>query len=187
MKPFPEGIYFQIQDLLKAVSASKGVHIPAPGGEDEINFVSNYFGGKELNELAVWIMITAGPVAGSQPLIGFGIEPASDNSHCFDAVLRLFPEWKRRNWVPVAGDGCGNYYIYPLGENLEEQRPIFFVDVMQSKIKPEYVVASHLFHFLTFLLESELGADYWPFDKEEVLKRDPNIELVRGLPLPWEI
>lgn len=27
------------------------------------------------------------------------------------SYLGLFPEWTLKGWLPVAGDGCGNYYV----------------------------------------------------------------------------
>lgn len=53
----------------------------------------------------------------------FGQRP-DDSSRDLPAVLAVWPEWAPKGWLPVAGDGCGNYYVMtPDGE-------IGFVDTM---------------------------------------------------------
>ena len=40
------------------------------------------------------------------------------------SVLADYPEWRAQDWLPVAGDGCGNYYVLlPSGQ-------VGFVDTM---------------------------------------------------------
>ena len=49
-----------------------------------------------------------------------------------------------------------------------------------------YVVASNLFDFLIFYLESSLGKTGWPFDPEFVVGANPDILNFRCLQLPWD-
>jgi hypothetical protein len=100
----------------------------------------------------------------------------------------VYPSWKDKGWIPVAGDGCGNYYVLATrGSGVETaKRPIYFVDTSMDREKPAYVVASDLWHFLRFILRDELGRDYWPFKKYRVLEEDPDLEEAPGAPKPWD-
>lgn len=102
-----------------------------------------------------------------------------------------FPEWKRQSWLPVGRDTFGNYYIKPVIEN--SQSPICFVEGTDSNIL-RYAVASDMLRFALFKLEEQLcpqsdaNALGWPFDREYVLKRDPELSAYEdAYPLPWNL
>ena len=97
----------------------------------------------------------------------------------------LHPSWKNKNRIPVAGDGCGNFYLMATNDDFGYGRPIFFVDTLEDPDEPCYLVASDLWHFLSFLLRKELGETGWPFMKEIVVEKDPAIENYHGIPYPW--
>ena len=59
-------------------------------------------------------------------------------------------------------------------------------EIAQRMESAEYIVASDLEHFIRFLIEDELQLTERPFDKEEVLSKDPAIVNFTGVPLPWE-
>ena len=59
-----------------------------------------------------------------------------------------------------------------------------FVDVIESRDEPAFIVASNLWQFLAFLFRKDLGKSRWPFDKEEVVRSDPQI-LKTEFVLPW--
>jgi hypothetical protein len=92
------------------------------------------------------------------------------------------PGWHDRRFVPVAGDGCGNYYVSDASLGLTVS-PIFFVDTFVNPLQPAYVVASNLWLFLRFLFMKDLGKSRWPFSREEVLANDPAILHVSTAPL----
>lgn len=96
-----------------------------------------------------------------------------------EARLALYPEWKAKSWIPVAGDGCGNYYL------LLPDGCVIFLDTQCDASHGRYVVGSSLAHFLVFLFEEELGATGWPFNANYVLQRDPKIEACQCAPMPW--
>ena len=56
-------------------------------------------------------------------------------------------------WLPVAGDGCGNYYV------LREDGTVGFVDTMQDPGKIDRQAASGLLWFMIGLLEHDQEAD----------------------------
>jgi len=57
-----------------------------------------------------------------------------------------YPEWARLGWLPVAGDGCGNYYV------LRDDGTVGFVDTMQDPGKIDRQAASDLLSFMIGLL-----------------------------------
>ncbi|MFE9694863.1 hypothetical protein [Micromonospora sp. NPDC005806] len=94
-----------------------------------------------------------------------------------------YPGWRQLGWLPVAGDGLGNFYMLPT------QGPLAgYVAFVEAAVDPDeisYVAASNLWSFLRFLFEKELGAKGWPFDSKVVLAADPHLTQVPADLLPW--
>jgi len=127
-------------------------------------------------------MISNGPCVGPGGL--FGIGPARTDLD-IETCLDLFPAWKKKKWIPIAGDGCGNYYIVPTQQEFGPGNPVLFIDTIWSTESAQFVVASGIGYFLLFLLEKELGKTGWPFDEQHVALLDPGIKLTCGVALPW--
>jgi cell wall assembly regulator SMI1 len=126
-----------------------------------------------------WLMTTNGPCVGPGGIVGIGTTRDLQDLEC---IYDLYPTWKEKGWIPIAGDGCGNYYVLTHGEyNIE---PVVFVDVMENSDEPAFVVASSLWQFLDFLFRKDLGKSRWPFDEAEVVATDPNIIRTQFV-LPW--
>ena len=112
----------------------------------------------------------------------------------FEDAYEIFPEWIAKRWIPILNDGCGNYWVMVTQEEFGEGRPIVFVEPMNDREAAAYIVASDLGHFLEFVLEEEIlrpelgdfESTYWPFDREKVLAKDPNIVNFQNVRLPWE-
>jgi hypothetical protein len=60
--------------------------------------------------------------------------------------LDLYPEWRTLGWLPVAGDGCGNYYV------LAGDGTVGFVDTTSDPGSVERQVSGDLLSFMTDLL-----------------------------------
>src|SRR3712207_5471316 len=58
------------------------------------------------DELRQWLTFCNGPLAGPAGLLG--LRP--DDSRV-DVSTALKPVWKQKGWIPLAGDGFGNYYV----------------------------------------------------------------------------
>jgi hypothetical protein len=58
----------------------------------------------------------------------------------------LFPSWQNLSWLPVASDGCGNYYV------LTEDGLVGFVDTMKDPGKIDRSASGDLLSFMTELL-----------------------------------
>jgi cell wall assembly regulator SMI1 len=124
-------------------------------------------------------MTTNGPCVGPGGIVGVNTARELQN---LESIYDLYPNWKAKRWIPVAGDGCGNYYVLVHGEH--ERTPVVFVDVMENSDEPAFVVASSLWQFLDFLFRKDLGMSRWPFDKTEVTETDAKI-LETDFVLPW--
>ncbi len=90
-----------------------------------------------------------------------------------------FSTWRQLGWLPVAGDGFGNYYILLTQEALAGY--VAFVEAISDPEEIAYLVSSTLWGFLRFLFEAECGAKGWPFDPNVVLAADPALAHLQ----PW--
>lgn len=96
--------------------------------------------------LRQWLCICRGAAIG--PGGFFGNHP--DQPHLdIPSVRSLFPEWRARGWLPVAGDGFGNYYV------LLRSGQVGFVDAVSdpSTVQPD------TYPDLFSCVEELLGAD----------------------------
>lgn len=62
------------------------------------------------------------------------------------SVLELFPEWAAHGWLPVAGDGCGDYWVV-----LDDGR-VGFVDTMSDSGALDRVTDPDLFSLVERIL-----------------------------------
>lgn len=106
----------------------------------------------------------------------YEIEKRSSKESCIDDVLTLYDGFISRMWIPVASDGCANYYVL-VGE-MQEDRPVCFVDTLSSIENLQYVVASGYWHFLRFFYGQLCGETFWPSDQRRVQELDPDIARV---------
>ena len=185
LKKLPHDIDFRVQKLLAEATIDKGGNIPRRGSTEEGKEVSEFMGAEIPRELGAWIKMCVGPVEMKNVLVGFSMFDDERNVYHFQSILKDNEFWRKKKWIPIACDRFGNYYLMPIDDQFGELRPVFFIDMMEDSTSPQYAVSSHLFYFLQFLLEEELGSEYWPFEKNAVLAVDPNLSLVDGVALPW--
>jgi cell wall assembly regulator SMI1 len=159
-------------------------------------------------ELRDWLQVCNGLLAHPGSLLGVPPVPTWQQiSYAFEVA----PEWRETGWLPVANDGCGNYYLLDTRQSTEGEHPVYFADHERDYIEPIYVVASGLWTFLGFFLQKALDSEkekpylatlgkreayeyigkrepyWWPFNKERVLEVDPKLAGFRGIvPLPWD-
>lgn len=129
------------------------------------------------SELADWLRVCRGSTAGPGGL--FGIGNAVDGLN-ISGYLTWFPEWRESGWIPVAGDGTGNYYILDVGRT---GHPVGFVEPSETVSEVQYFVASGLGVFLRELLVHEISSNRWPFDRDYVERVDTAVLALE--PLPW--
>lgn len=133
--------------------------------------------------LRQWLGLCNGAPVGPGGL--FGVDTA-DREQDMGYYWRIYPSWLARGWVPVAGDGCGNYYLVATRGEFGAGYPVFFVEATVDDDRPTFVVASDVRPFVFEFLSRDQGLQGWPFDRGLVLSRDPGIASFHDLPLPWE-
>lgn len=171
-----------------------------PGTTDrELDEFTSRTGVRVPESLRRWLRLTNGAP-------GFYGIRTSTCRRDFEHVWEHYPVWKMRSWLPVACDDFGNYYVQPGCET------VCFVEALESEYVA-YVVASNMLHFALFKFEERIGLhrelarskgydihvpesrsrsdkqpteiDPWPFSKQYMMFRDPELKNVKGLPTAW--
>jgi cell wall assembly regulator SMI1 len=173
----------RILGLLHKVPRPPEQQIPKGATDAEIGAFEARMGLLVPDDLRQWLRVSNAPCVGPGGLFGIG-EAAPDFLN-IESILGLFPAWQEKKWIPVAGDGCGNYYVVPTQHEFGAGFPVVFVESICDDEAPAYIVASDLGHFLIFILERELGKASWPFDEKVVVHDDPAILKFDHVSLPW--
>jgi hypothetical protein len=130
--------------------------------------------------LRAWLRLINGPCIGPGGLLGIAPERRSLD---IEEVLNSYPRWRENGWIPVAGDGCGDYYVL---NTTESGGPVYFIDTASDADHLAYAVGSNLWRFLWFLLKEEMGTEGWLFSKGYVISCDTDIVKCVAAPLPWD-
>lgn len=130
--------------------------------------------------LVSWLHFSNGSILGGGIFgINNGVESLQMEDH-----LQNNPAMKTGNCLPVAGDGCGNYFVINLDSTCNLYEAVFFWDSTSEIQNPLYIVASDFNHLLFFLIEQEKGVESWPFQQEYVLLHDSALAKFEDY-LPW--
>lgn len=174
-----------VRGMLAKVAVEKRWDPPPGAHEEHLLALSRQFVCGIPEPLRQWWRTCNGPIVGAGWLFGV----ATPNRFADIVFLcTSFPEWRERGWLPLGNDGCGNYYVLDAVAGDGERYPVFFVDHEIDMGKPDYLVASGVWEFLWFYLSEASGEERWPFDRDFVLARDPEIVRFRDYaPLPWEV
>ncbi len=153
----------------------------------EIDALEQRIGVPIPNELRAWLAQCNCPPVGPGGL--YGICPERDFLD-IEAHYRLFPHWREKGWIPVAGDECGDYYVLDTTATTRSGHPILFLDHEESTRDVcdtvSYVVASGLWPFLRYILLCEKDAAYNIWDEQDALRADPGLADYSGVARPWE-
>lgn len=132
----------------------------------------------------------------------FDASPPDLHDRIFGDYRRLYKDYLARSWLPVAADGCGDYYLVDLTGTDDGHHAVFFWDhetdwdAETGNPSKGYAVASNVWVFSLLFLRHELArhdgsharGEYWhcPFDPDRTLRHDPNLADVTSAPLPWK-
>ncbi len=170
----------RIANLLLQVPKAPDQPLPAGLTDQELDDFTRTVGVSIPPEQADLLRLWNGPCVGPGGV--FGVRTALDSLD----LIQLYdshPDWREKRWAPIAGDGCGNYYV-AIARN--EGWPVVFIDTMEDSGSPAYIVASGVFRFMIALLERELEDTGWPFNEARVTASDPSItNYAETFPLPW--
>ena len=175
----------EVLNMLPRLQLGPDDSLPAGTSLWHINAASVRLGLPFPPELVDWLQICNGPLVGQGGV--FGIRP--DESFVdVESRHTLLPDWCQREYLPVAGDGCGSQYVIsskPKGLGLF---PVYFVDHGHHGTldRPSYVVASGLWRFLWFYFRDDLGDRGWPCKEIYVLRHDPTLTGLENESFCWD-
>jgi cell wall assembly regulator SMI1 len=169
----------EVSQLVRAAARVPGTTFAGGASDAEIDDLQQVIGSRLPRDLTEWLRVCKGDAIGPGGV--FGVRHnlrASDIA----SVLDRFPVWRDRAWLPVAGDGNGDYYVLLTEGELAGH--IAFVD--QSDFEAlGYVVASNLWTFVRSLLLADAGDRRWPFNRDHVLALDPAMANIPAHLQPW--
>jgi hypothetical protein len=163
--------------------------VPAPpdqeftgAGEEDIAALESEIGRTLSLGLRRWLQVVNGAMLGPSGV--FGIRDVRDFLS-IEKYLRIYPEWQKLGWVPIASDGVGNYWVtVPQGPDGSADW-VAFIDTHENPGTVDRYVASSFLRFMRFLLKSELGETRWPGDKAYDLEWDPELANVPEGQAAW--
>jgi hypothetical protein len=119
---------------------------PSGASELEIDALESRLGRDLPLVLRLWLSVCRGAAIGPGGV--FGHRPDRDFLD-MPHVQALFPQWRELEWLPVASDGCGNYYV------LTHDGSVGFVDTMKDPGQLDRLASSDLLSFMTGLLRAD--------------------------------
>src|SRR5579884_3879178 len=136
--------------LATQIPGPPGESLPPGLGHADIESFARRTGLPVPPELQAWLRFTNGPGIGPGGV--YGIRPRREHLD-MERVLDFLPVFKANRWLPLATDGCGDYFVLALGPQEDAQRPVLFIDPYEDGGYgvPAYAVASGLWPFLRFL------------------------------------
>lgn len=102
----------QVLGMLRGLAAGSvrapGEDPPRGARRDELDCLQARLGVSLSPALRAWLSVCWRARIGPGGVFG-----ASPDAPDVDMARRrdLYPEWAELGWLPVAGDGCGNYYV----------------------------------------------------------------------------
>jgi hypothetical protein len=171
----------RIDELLSQVPRAPGQRLPSGLTDEVISGFEERVGFPMPPEQANLLRLSNGPCVGPGGI--FGVRPALAFLD-IEQLYESYPGWRDQGWVPVASDGCGNYYV---AARAGKHWPIVFIDTVEDADQAAFIVASGVLKFVIALLEKELGETGWPFNEAKVTASDPSIiGLGDTFTLPWD-
>lgn len=173
----------EVQSLLGRVPAPPEETIPSGLSDEQIQQFEIAYDLTIPTQLRDWLKTSNGPCVGPGGIVGVG---TSRDSQDAASIFANYTEWQDNGWFPLAGDGCGNYYVVATRNDFGTGEPVLFIDVNEDSSNPAFIAASDTWRFLSFLLRKELNETRWPYSKADVLREDPKIDSFTYVALPWE-
>jgi len=177
------------REVLALIHAELGAAPPGATGE-QVAALGQRLGLAIPCELQGLLLLCPAPQVGPAGILGIApTQPFLD----LETILGQHRDdgWADRGWLPIAGDGCGSYYVMATQASSATGHPIYFIDE-RDYTSAVHVCASELWQFLRFLLTAERLAEdeydtYWPYNKSRVLADDPALAGITTPPLPWDV
>jgi hypothetical protein len=139
-----------LRQLVAGAVRAPGDGPPTGASPAELAILAERLGQSLRTELRTWLSICRGAAIGPGGV--FGQQP--DRPHLDMVKIRdMYPQWRALGWLPVASDGCGDYYVLALDGS------VGFVEPMSDPGKINRHAASSLLSFMTDLLAADQTAN----------------------------
>ena len=169
-------------DLLNELARRSGVRLPDGAAPAVLGRFRAFLGFPIPDGVNEWLSVHNGAPVPPAGIFGFETIPEID----LRRELAVYPSWRERRWIPIAGDGFGNYYVVDASQRYLSTDPVLFVETLESIDEPAYLVSSSVWRFLKFFLSEELGVESrWPFDEQYVLQSDTALAATPETLRPW--
>jgi cell wall assembly regulator SMI1 len=156
--------------------------IPEGVNNDDIMKLEKDIGFPLPETLKQWLTVTNAPCVGTGGFIG--ISPKRKSLDIY-SIYENYPNWKSHQWIPMANDGSGNFYVAVIDKS--EVEAIGFIDTMENLTHLAFVVASDIIIFIKMFIMMQSGERRWPYNKKFVVEKDPCILNKRHIaPMPWQ-
>ena len=132
--------------LLNTIPKPPEDDIPKGIPEIEIMNAEKRIGISFPEDLKEWLMISNGPCIGPGGVFGIRAERSSLD---VEKIISLYDSWKNLHWIPIAGDGFGNYYIVDTMKETKYGHPIYFINISLLEI---YATCNPLIVYLIVIL-----------------------------------
>lgn len=138
------------RDVLRLLPATpRAPEQPFPGGVDnqELADLERRLGAPLPEALVDWLRVCKG-----EGICAGGVFGARTDDQFLDmATYRaMFPQWRAFGWLPVAGDGCGNYFVLVTRGDFAGK--VAFIDTISNPDRIEGIAGASLWTFLRSLL-----------------------------------
>jgi hypothetical protein len=138
------------RDVLRLLPAARRApEQPFPGGVDdqELADLERRLGASLPEALIDWLRVCKG-----EGICAGGVFGARADDQFLDMATywAMFPQWRELGWLPVAGDGCGNYFVLVTRGEFAEQ--VAFIDTISGPDSVEGIADPSLWTFLRSLL-----------------------------------
>ncbi len=144
-----EDFLLQLRELAER-AAPADLEIAWAGASDDVLDAFERRWGRRLSRgLRSWLRVLNGALLGPGGI--FGVRDASDFL-AIEQYLSREKSWQEEQWVPVAGDGTGNYFIELPPDAATFPGAIAFIDMHEDPTTINRIVASDYLHFLRFIL-----------------------------------
>ena len=150
---FMENIKQEVRAMLPLLPLAPEDKLPAGATAEQIQHLQKDFGVSLPSQVVEWLSFCNGPCVAQGGV--FGVRP---DRKFLDIITHVEdnPYWRQSLWLPIAGDGCGNYYVLSLDSSSPEVCPVFFIDHEVDHDELSHQVAPDLWHFLHWLFKDDL-------------------------------
>jgi cell wall assembly regulator SMI1 len=149
-----DGAYSEVLRLLERAPKPPEARPPEGATRAELDAMQREIGFPIPASLRRWLALCNGYHAGPGGL--FGSRPDYPDLDIAWIADLWSEEWSER-WLPIAGDGCGDYYVVDVSVGAPLPDAVYFIDCGYDASQFAYAVGSSIPRFLIFSSKTTSG------------------------------